>query len=160
MALFGSDRDFSFFKKINNELVTDIIDTSVAFYKIIKSSIDSNVYDENINIRNYNNPVLISAIIDRDPKNYKSEEFGVDYDENIKIAFFKPHLEEKNIYIEIGDIIEYDNKYYELIPIQENQYFMGKKSSTWFGEGHGDSVSIICDAHIINREMVENNRNY
>lgn len=160
MALFGSNRDFSFFKKINTELIEDIIDTPVAYYKIVVESIDTNVYDENINNRNYNDPVLVPALIGRDERSYKTEEFGVDYDENISIAFFKQHLVDKNIYVQHGDIIEYDSKMYEITPINENQYFMGKKTSTWFGDGHGDSVSIVCEGHIINQELINNNRNY
>lgn len=159
MALFGTNRDFDLFKKINNELLEDIIDTPVALYKIIKQTVEGNVYDENVNPRVYNDPVLVPALVSREEKNYTSEEFGTDYTENIRIAFFKEHLVSRNLYIESGDVVEYDNVYYEITPIQENQYFMGKKSSTWFGTGHGDSISIICEGHIINKEKIRNNEN-
>lgn len=159
MALFGSNRDFDFFRKINNELIEDIIDTPVALYKIVEQDIEENVYDENVNPRTYNDPVLIPALVTKDEKDYSAEEFGTDYTENLTVAFFKDHLVDRNIYVETGDIVEYDNNFYEISPIQENQYFMGKKTSTWFGEGHGDSVSIICEAHIINKEKIKNNKN-
>ena len=35
MALFGGQRDMALFSKINKELITDIIDTEVYYYKII-----------------------------------------------------------------------------------------------------------------------------
>lgn len=161
MAIFGSNRDFSFINRINKELIQDIIDTPVAFYKIKKDEIKTNVYDENTNPRSYYDPVLVFCLIDREIKSFKTEEFGVDYDENTVFAFIKDELMNKNIYVETGDIIEYDGNFYEITPVNENQYFMGKKTSTWFGnKGYGDSLSIICDGHIINREKIENNRNY
>jgi hypothetical protein len=34
-ALFGGQRDASLFRKINKELINDIIDTEIYYYKII-----------------------------------------------------------------------------------------------------------------------------
>ena len=50
--------------------------------------------------------------------------------------------------LRVGDIIFWDNEYYELDNVDANQYFAGKNPETWpNGSSHGYSVSVICNAH-------------
>ena len=46
MALFGSARDASLIRSINQELINDFIDTEIAFYKLSLPDSQANMYDE------------------------------------------------------------------------------------------------------------------
>ena len=46
MPLFGGSRDISLFRTMNRELINDIIQTEIAYYKIILDQTVTNVYGE------------------------------------------------------------------------------------------------------------------
>ena len=46
MALFGKSRDISLFHNINGELIKDIIQTEIAYYKFALEQTSTNVYGE------------------------------------------------------------------------------------------------------------------
>ena len=69
-------------------------------------------------------------------------------------------LSDKNIHIEEGDIIEWDNEYYEVDTVGGSQYWTGRNPSTDIGftEGdiaeHGYSVAISVEAHVTRRNRL------
>ena len=46
MALFGSARDASLVRTVNRELINNLIDTEIAFYKLSLQDTQANMYDE------------------------------------------------------------------------------------------------------------------
>ena len=64
MALFGGQRDMALFSKINKELITDIIDTEVYYYKIILEDTKRNLYGEGKD-KVFYNPVKMPTLVDR-----------------------------------------------------------------------------------------------
>ena len=46
MALFGGSRDISLFRNVNKELINNIIQTEVAYYKFALEQTKVNVYGE------------------------------------------------------------------------------------------------------------------
>ena len=64
MALFGGNRDVSLFKTINSELLKDIIQTEVAYYKFALEQTAINVYGEAPG-KTYYEPMKIDCLIDR-----------------------------------------------------------------------------------------------
>ena len=44
MALFGGQRDMSLFRTVNKELINDVIDTEVYYYKVIVTDSKTNLY--------------------------------------------------------------------------------------------------------------------
>ena len=49
MALFGGSRDISLFNSISKELINDIIQTEVGYYKFVLEKTSTNVYGESKN---------------------------------------------------------------------------------------------------------------
>tara|TARA_R110000824_G_scaffold85594_2_gene212613 strand:- start:337 stop:858 length:522 start_codon:yes stop_codon:yes gene_type:complete len=147
MALFGGQRDAKFLAAINSELINAIIDTEIEFYKLVVESSDSNMYGESES-KSYYDSILIPCLITKDDKNANMDDYGHTYTRSSKFAISRDILVKSDFYPEVGDIVFWDNEYFEVDNVDANQYFTGKNPETWpNGEDHGYSVSIVVDAH-------------
>jgi hypothetical protein len=148
MALFGSKRDAIFLASINSELVNAVIDTEIEFFKLIIEASSANIYGES-DSKSYYDSVLIPTIITKDEKQSKMDDFGQTYTRSATFALSRDILERVDLFPEVGDIIFWDNEYYEIDNVDANKYFAGKNPETWpNGSEHGYSVSVICNAHV------------
>ena len=150
MALFGKSRDINLFHTINSELIKDIIQTEVAYYKFALSQTRINVYGESSG-KNYYEPMKIACLIDLQDQSWSSDDFGSDVNQMINLSFLKNELEVINLVPQVGDIVLYFNNFYEIDSRIENQYILGKDpdySMATETSEHGDSFSVIVSAHI------------
>tara|TARA_B100000214_G_scaffold287942_1_gene217519 strand:+ start:50 stop:589 length:540 start_codon:yes stop_codon:yes gene_type:complete len=150
MALFGGSRDISLFHNINNELLRDIIQTEVAYYKFALEQTTTNVYGESMG-KVYYEPMKISCLIDREDEVWSSDDFGSDVNKNISFSFLKNQLININLVPEVGDIILFRNNFFETDSKIENQLIMGRdKDYTLSTEttNFGESFSIVLSAHM------------
>ena len=156
MALFGGSRDISLFHNLNKELINDIIQTEVAYYKFALEQTVSNVYGEAPG-KNYFEPLKIACLIDRQDQSWSSDSFGSDVNQTIGFRFLKQELQDINLLPEVGDLLLFRNNFYETDSRSENQLIMGRDSnyalSTETTE-HGDSFSIIINTHISRAEKL------
>ena len=125
MALFGGQRDMSLFRTVNKELINDIIDTEIYYYKLIIQETKTNLYGEGKD-KTYYSPVKIPTLIDRSNADKSFEEFGTDYKRTITFAFLRDTLVDKNIFPEIGDVIEWNEAYFTINAVVENQLIGGQ----------------------------------
>ena len=147
MALFGGQRDAKFLASINSELINAIIDTEIEFYKLVVESSNSNLYGESES-KSYYDSILIPCLITKDDKNSNMDDYGHTYTRTSKFAIARDILVTADFYPEVGDIVFWDNEYFELDNVDSNQYFVGKNPETWpNGSDHGYSVSVVVDAH-------------
>jgi hypothetical protein len=154
MALFGGQRDVSLFRSLNKELLHRFIDTEVLVYKLNLNATTTNLYEETDN-KIYDSAVLVYTLATVDEQVWTSEDYGTDLTQNAVFAFLKDDLVDKNLPIEIGDILEYRSRFFEIDGVEENQSVVGKFPENWFGgDTHGYSVSIICQAHMTRQSKV------
>ena len=147
MALFGGIRDARFLAAINSELINAIIDTEIEFFKLVVESSNSNIYGESTK-KSYYDSLLIPCIITKEGKTANMDDYGHSYTRTAQFAISRDILERATFYPEVGDIVFWDNEYYELDNVDANQYFVGKNPETWpNGSDHGYSVSVVVDAH-------------
>ena len=147
MAIFGGMRDAKFLAAINSELINAIIDTEIEFYKLIVERSASNLYGESES-KSYYDSILIPCVITKEGKTATMDDYGHSYTRTAQFAISRDILERASFYPEVGDIVFWNNEYYELDNVDANQYFAGKNPDTWpNGSSHGYSVSIICNAH-------------
>jgi len=150
MALFGKSRDISLFHNVNNELLKDIIQTEVAYYKFALEQTTSNVYGESMG-KNYYEPLKIACLIDRSDQAWSSNEFGSDVNQSVGFQFLKNELKNINLIPEVGDILLFRNNFYEIDGKVENQLIMGRDpdySISTETTDFGDSFSILVSTHI------------
>ena len=159
MALFGSARDASLVRSVNRELINNFIDTEVAFYKLSLEDTRANMYDEADN-KVYFSPMRINCIIEKAEKSYTGDDAGYDQTREGFFNFLRDDLKDKNIIIEEGDVIEYDNEYYEIDGVGASQYFSGRNPSHDLGFVQGDreefglSVAVRVTAHVTRRNRL------
>ena len=150
MALFGKSRDISLFHTINGELLKDIIQTEVAYYKLALEQTNSNVYGESMN-KNYYEPMKIACLIDRQDQSWSSDDFGPDIGQIVDFRFLKDELLNINLIPEIGDIILFRNNFYEADSKIENQLILGRDKDYAISTettDHGESFSVLIGAHL------------
>jgi len=148
MALYGGQRDISLFRKINREMIHRYIDTEVLYYKLNLIATNTNIYDET-DSKVYSTSQLIPSIVTVDDTVWNTEDFGAESTQTATFGFLRDDLSDYNIFPEIGDVIEYRSRFFEIDDLNENQLVAGKDPENWFGgASHGYSVSIICSAHM------------
>ncbi len=148
MALFGTKRDARFLAAINSELLNSIIDTEIEFFKLVIEQSNSNIYGESTS-KTYFNSILIPALITKENKTSNMDDYGHTYTRTAQFGISRDILEKASFYPEVGDIIKWDNEFYELDNVDANPYFSGKNPDTWpNGNNFGYSVSVLCDSHV------------
>lgn len=155
MALFGGSRDISLFRHINKELINNIIQQSVGYYKINLDKTSSNLYGESLT-KSYNNPVLVNCLIERNAQSWTETEFGADVTREINVRFLRDILVDIQLVPEVGDVMLWQENYYELSGIVENQFVVGKDPSYSYDDTNdfGSSISIIVTAQYIRPEKL------
>ncbi len=155
MALFGGSRDISLFRHINKELINNIIQQSVGYYKVALDKTISNLYGESSN-KTYNDPVLVNCLIERTPQTWVETEFGTNVNQDITVRFLRDILVDIQLVPEVGDVILWQENYYEIAGIVENQLVVGKDPSYAYDDttDFGSSISIIVTAQYIRPEKL------
>ena len=155
MALFGGHRDASLFRHVNKELINDIIDTEIYYYKVIMDESNTNLYGEGKD-KVYYNPVKMPSLITRNESDEVFDEFGTSYNRTVTFAFLRDTLVDKNIFPEIGDVIEWNDEHHIVDSDLENQFFAGKNPDTWDGgDTQGYNVSITVSTHVARKSQLK-----
>ena len=91
MALYGANRDISLFRHLNRELLNNIIEQKVGYYKLNLEKTQSNIYGESSK-KYYNDPVLINCLIERGDTEPVTDNFGMDVTRTMKFRFLRDDL--------------------------------------------------------------------
>jgi hypothetical protein len=156
MPLFGGRRDISFMRSMNRELINKWIQQECGIYKLALDETEQNLYGESDG-KVYYKPVKCPVLVGRDPQAFNANEFGLDYDSQATFAFLRDDLKKTDLFIEVGDIVVWDNEYYELDSVINNQYYVGKNPDTDLTEEYrnwGWDVSIVFAGHITRRSRI------
>ena len=158
MAYFGRSRDISMFSNINNELLGQVIEQKVGYYQVILDETAPNIYGESIN-KKYNGPVLLTCLLERGDTTPLTDDFGMDIERKLTVRFFRPHLVTANVEPSTGDIILWNEDYYEVNNVNENQLIVGKDplyayTNQDFVPDACTSLSIILECFYIRPEKV------
>ena len=148
MPLFGGARDISLFRTMNQELINDIIQTEIGYYKFVLQDSNTNVYGESEK-KVYYEPLLIPCLINKEDQVWNESEFGTDITQQMTFSFLRADMVKKDLVPQIGDVVLFNNDYFEFNSIVENQFFAGKNPDYSMNEDTDDfgvSLSIICKA--------------
>lgn len=152
--LFGSNRDFDLLVNINRELLKDVVEQEILYYKLSLDDTISNLYGEALN-KIYWEPLKLNCLITRGDQVITTDDFGPDLSREASFAFIRKDLEDVQVVPEVGDILLWHEDYYEVDTVRENQLFVGRDKTynlSQYGSRFGSSLSIIVDCHQTRRE--------
>lgn len=166
MALYGGSRDISLFRHINRELMHDIVSQQIVYHKYNLEETKVNIYGETTSGRIFQEPVLLYTLIERSDQSSPILDGVVNFNQPITFKFLRADLVDANVVTEEGDIIQWQNAYWEIDNIISNQYFVGKNpdypntDSTGTNPlesdlaDFGTSLSLICNAHYVPADRI------
>jgi len=102
--IFGSQNDFNLFVKVNRELLSNVIEQEVLYYKISLEQTQANIYGEALE-KVYWSAVKLNCLIDRGDQQTTSDDFGAD---SIREATFKlvPNIKKVDLSLKSIEKIE------------------------------------------------------
>jgi hypothetical protein len=136
-------------------LINNIIQQSVGYYKIALDKTSSNLYGESLT-KTYNDPILVNCLIERTPPTWSETDFGTDITQDITVRFLRDILVDINLVPEVGDVVLWQENYYEIAGTVENQLVVGKDPSYAYDDttDFGSSISIIVTAQYVRPEKL------
>lgn len=149
-ALFGGPRARSFFRHHNRQLLNRIIAQEVLYYKFSLKETQVNLYGESKN-KMYYQPILLTCLLEAQEQVSEDAEYGKGRNQQINFRFLRDDLIDLNLYPEAGDIIVWQESYYEVDLVTENQRVMGKNPEYSLQsdlQKYGESWSMICRTHL------------
>lgn len=152
MALFGGPRSRAFFRHHSRQLMNRIIAEEVLYYKLSLKETQYNIYGESKN-KMYFQPVLLTCLYQVQDQTSEDAEYGKSKAQLVDFRFLRDDLIDLQLLPEAGDIVYWQESYYEVDLTIENQRVMGKNPEYSLQadlEKYGESWSIICKSHLTN----------
>ncbi len=144
MPKFAVGRDIELFKSFAREVVDDVVENIAVLFKVNLNETKVNLYGESIN-KTWYPGVELNVLINKSGQNAGYEGFGADISQNVEFRFDRWMLEEKNTYPEIGDVIYFDNSYYEIDNTTEVQVVGGLPSNNF---------SVVCSTFMVRKSAL------
>ena len=120
---YFSQRDLNLVNSLNSELMGNLIENLIQIYKISPGETKTNIYGETAQETGkwYFPAIQISALIERAQMNTDHDDFGPSRSQNYVFKMREKMLRQIEFYPEIGDIVFFNDRYYEISNVtQEN----------------------------------------
>ena len=144
---FYGNKDLATFEKFNRELLGEpnisddgIIDQFVILYRTSVYDTETNMYGESSQGKVYKKGVKLPCVVDAEDFDFNISEFGADNRQNVSFAFQRAYLVELDLRPDIGDILQWNEGYFEVKSYNENQLIGGNPDN---------SHSIVVDTHLV-----------
>jgi len=143
MPRFVTRRDYDFINKINSELIQTVIDSVVILYKVMVEHTSVNLYGEATDKTRYNG-IELHSLIKYDQIDLGTGELGEgpNIKQEVEFRFIRRLLEEREVYPEMGDIILFNENYYEIFVVNEQQLIASRPEY---------NASVICKTYLTRR---------
>lgn len=160
MALYGGSRDISMFRRVNRELMGNIISQEIIYYKYKVGETKTNMYGEAAEGRNFADPVMLFALVEIGDTTSPVSDLGVDFNWPLTVRLLRDDLISKlnpanqgsfgtfqtpfiqygaEIHPEVGDIIGFQNGYWEVDNTNQTQFFVGKDPQYPYYDADGNN---------------------
>ena len=123
---FVPQKEFDLINSMNEELIDEIVGQSVDIYKVNVDRTEDNVYGEST-AKYYDVGFRVNCLLLYNEPEVIQDEFGADTTANIEMYFQRENLSSGslNFYPEIGDIVDWNDYYWEINGTTEPQLFAG-----------------------------------
>ena len=136
---FIPQKEIDTIDSMNEELIDEIIGQSVDIYKVSIDNTDENIYGESTT-KYYEVGFRVNCLIQFNEPEITQDEFGADENSDIEMYFQRNNLSSGslNFYPEMGDIVDWNDHYWEINGTTEPQLIAGHP---------GYKHSIVATAH-------------
>ena len=121
---FIPQKEVDLIDTFNEELIDNIIGQYVDIYKISVEDTEENLYGESTK-KYFKTGFRVNCLLSFEEPTINFDEFGPDKQVNIEIYFHRTTLKESEFYPEIGDIVEWNNFFFEINSVTEPQLIGG-----------------------------------
>ena len=137
---YFSQRDLNLVNSLNAELMGDIVEVLVQIFKISPTETKTNIYGETAAETGkwYMPAIQISSLVERADMTAEYDDFGPSRNQDYVFKMREKMLKQVNFYPEIGDIVLFNDRYYEIDNVVQEQLLGGQPDK---------SHSIICNGH-------------
>ena len=144
---YYGNKDLATIEKFNRELLGEpniddcgIIDQFVILYRTSVYDTETNMYGEASEGKVYKQGVKLPCIVNAEDFDFQYNDFGPDNKQNVSFAFQRAYLVEVDLKPDIGDIMKWNEGYFEVDSYNENQLVGGDPTK---------SHSIVVQAHLV-----------
>jgi len=136
---FLPQKEINMIDSMNEELIDEIVGQSVDVYKVSIENTDENVYGESTT-KYYDIGFRVNCLIEFNEPEVIQDEFGADVNGSMTMYFQRNNLASGslNFYPEVGDIVDWNDFYWEINGITEPQLLHGHQ---------GYKHSIVATSH-------------
>lgn len=146
MGLFYRSRDFQLIETINEELIGEFVNTTVDVYKYNLYESEVNLYGE-ARSKVYYEGLRVAALIEQEDQTYETEEFpGAELNQAVTFNFLRKTIKNAGLLMEMGDVISWNDSYWEVNSVVENDLIYGQTSN---------SLTITVTAHMSRKSRLQ-----
>jgi hypothetical protein len=130
---YFSPRDINLLSSVNAELVGDIIECVIQVFKIASYETVTNIYGESNSDKGkvFYPGINLSCLIQREDINTENQGYGPDRKQDIVYRFRERDCIITNYFPEIGDLVLYNERYYEIDNVVQEQFLGGHPDKSW-----------------------------
>jgi len=121
---FLPQKEVNFIDAVNEELIDEILAQYVDVYKVNVDETDTNIYGES-STKYYEQGFRVHCLLQFNEPEIMLDEFGSDLNSSIELYFHRNTLSAAGFYPEIGDIVDWNNMYFEINSSTEPQLISG-----------------------------------
>ena len=123
---FIPQKEIDLIDSMNEELIDEIVGQSVDIYKVSIENTNENIYGES-STKYYDVGFRVNCLILFNEPTIEQEEFGADLNSSIEMYFQRENLASGslNFYPEAGDIVDWNDFYWEINGTTEPQLVAG-----------------------------------
>lgn len=180
MPKFFNAKDLDFIKTIAEEVVDYVVEQAVVLFKVSVGETKTNLYGESLG-KVWRAPSTLMCIVDREPINVVYEGFGADRQGVVEFRFNRQRLRDESYavpkvrdingtlvpteaiqnvevgYPQIGDVILYDDIYYEIDNVREPQWIGGSPEIYDKTTGNFEDASnvLIASGFMVRRSQIQ-----
>ncbi len=145
MPIYYPETDVNTLKGISEQLVQRVMDVQVLLFKVNPQKMESNIYGQTKKkVFNYYPGIFIKCLVFHNPHEL-SYDTTYNYKDYTTFKFLISSLQKLNVYPEIGDVIQWDNLFWEITKITQQQLIGNRTDLEW---------SRICETTVLANSKV------
>lgn len=122
---FTSAQDYNLMLHFNRELINTFVDVPIVIYKLNIRETKKNVYGESTQKRWFRG-VQIPALVDRQLITAVKDMSIINIEETVNFNLLRYECELRDLYPEVGDVVEFNDHYFEINTINQIQLIAGQ----------------------------------